>query len=250
MRISSYGIDGLRQRHPQLSHHLIYNKEKCSEETNGLKRIRPNQRLDTTTTRIEPNQCYHSEDGNGKGNTPSLKHKPLQDHADHIKAHHSARHLRKQKERGARLISPRAQSLPQIRINSRQVQLIIKGQQQESHQKITQDKAQARLHIGHVDAGHHTRYTDERHPRDTCPHHAKSHHIPRRLSVGTKECFVGCMSARQSANGEQNCKINQYCCNNPHIRLQSYRFFLNYHLSFIIYQLIVLPLQTDITNPK
>ena len=54
-------------------YYLIYNKEKSCEHTNCLERIRPHQRLDTSTACVKPDQTDHSHDSEGERDTVLLE---------------------------------------------------------------------------------------------------------------------------------------------------------------------------------
>ena len=82
-----YRTDRFRHAQSHFRRHLIYNKEKRSEETEGLQRVSPHQRLDTTLTRVEPYQEHHACRSHDKRNTHWRKHKALQNHTHHVETH-------------------------------------------------------------------------------------------------------------------------------------------------------------------
>ena len=89
------------------------------------------------------------------------------------------------------MIRPKAQPPVEYAVDGGEVQPIVNRQQQESHEEIADDESQAGLQIGHVHLQHHARHRDERDARNGGSNHAKSHHIPRRLTVAPIERFVG-----------------------------------------------------------
>ena len=90
-----HGCKGLTYREIKGHDHLINNKEKSREHTDGLKSIRPNQRLNTSPASVKPYQTDHAYHRNGKGDAIRLEDKTLQDDAHHIETHGSTRHFRK-----------------------------------------------------------------------------------------------------------------------------------------------------------
>ena len=207
MLMVGHGREGLTHRQVERSYHLIYNKEKGRKHTDGLERVRPNQCLDASPAGIEPNQTDHPHHGRGKGNTIGPEDKSLQDNTHHIETHGCTRHLRKQEKPGTGLIGMLPQTPLQIAVDCGQVQAVIDGQQQESHQEVSHDEAQTGLHIGHIGFHHHARHGNEGDARDGGSHHPESHHIPRGATVSTIESFVGCPARRPSAECKQTEEI-------------------------------------------
>ena len=93
MAVFSNGPISLAQGHSQVAHHIIYNKEKGSKHADGLERVGPYKCFDASPAGVKPYQADHAHHGNTKGNTMGLKHKSLQDDANHIEAHGRPRHL-------------------------------------------------------------------------------------------------------------------------------------------------------------
>ena len=122
-------------------YYLVYNKEKSCEHTNCLERIRPHQRLDTSTACVKPNQTDHSHDSEGEWDTILLEDKALQNDAHHIETHGGTRHLRQEEEPCSRFIGIMPQTPLQITIDGSQIQPVIDGKQQKCHQEIADNKA-------------------------------------------------------------------------------------------------------------
>ena len=217
------GTDSISYAQVQVRRHLIYNKYKGRKQAERLHGVRPYQRLDASLTGVEPYQQHQQYRCQRKGHALWLEHEALQDDAHHIEPHGSTRHLRQQEEPRSRLVRTPSQSLSQIGIDRREVQLIVEWQQDKSHDNIAQDKAHARLQIVHLRRQHHAWHTDKGNARYRRTHHTEGHHIPRRPTVSPVERLVGSPSARPSAEGKQQGKISQYNSYYCHNCLQRYK---------------------------
>ena len=114
MLVGSYRLNSIRSRHPQLSHHIIYNKYKGSKHTCSLKRIGPNQGLYAAPSGVQPYQCNHRHNRQGKRHTYCIEHKALQDDAHNVETHGGSRHLGYQEEPRSRLVRAHAEPLLKI----------------------------------------------------------------------------------------------------------------------------------------
>ena len=93
MTVGSNSPGRIANRHVEIAHHIVNDKNQGGEHTNRLERVGPNQCLDASPTRVKPYQQHHAHHGDGKRNTVWMEHKPLEDDADHIETHSSTRHL-------------------------------------------------------------------------------------------------------------------------------------------------------------
>lgn len=205
------GRHSLRRREPQGLHHLPDDEQQGREHTSGLQRVGPHQRLDAAAARVEPDERHHAHHRQRKRDAQRVEHEALQDDTHHIEPGRRTRHLRQQEEPRARLVRPPSQPVLQISIDGGEVHAVVDRQQDECHRHIAQDEAQARLQVRHVRVQHHAGHADKCHPRYRRPHHAKSHHIPRRLSVAAIERIVVGPAAGQAAEQHQQGKIDKNC---------------------------------------
>ena len=174
--------DGCHRLHgceAELPHHLVDDKEKGCEHTESLKGVGPHQCLDASLACIEPDKQHHRRHCEPEGNTDAIEHEALKDEAHHEETHGGSRHLRQQEEGCPRLIGTVTKPVEQIGVDGGEVVPIVDRQQDESHQEIPHDEAQAHLQVSHAALHRHARYTDEGDARDGSSHHAESHHVPR-----------------------------------------------------------------------
>ena len=137
--------------------------------------------------------------------------------ADHEESHRRPRHLRQEKERGARLVRPFAQPLLEIAVDGGEVIPVVDGEQEETYEEIAYDEAEAHLQIGHISLHHHAGHADEGDARDGGSHHSEGYHIPGRTPVGPIKCFVAAGSpCREVTEHQEHAEVSQNCDNDNH----------------------------------
>ena len=134
----------------------------------------------------------------------------MQNDAHHIEFQGSARELGDDEERGPGGVGAAAETAVEIGIDGGEVEPVVERQKHECHHKITDNKAEASLHIGHLRVQHHARNAHKRDTRHRCPNHAKCHKIPRRLPVAAKKRVVAFVTSGVSTYDVENGKVDEY----------------------------------------
>ena len=225
MTVVGYRLDGFRRRHAQGCHHLIDDEDECGKHAGGLEGIRPHQGLDAALARIEPDEHHHHGHRKPERNAHPVEHEALKQDADHKESHRCPRHLRQEKERGARLVRPFAQPLLQIAVDGGEVIPVVDGEQEETYEEIAHDEAEAHLQIGHISLHHHAGHADEGDARDGGSHHSEGYHIPGRTPVRPIKCFVAAGSpCREVTEHQEHAEVSQNCDNDNHFLLLYLKF--------------------------
>lgn len=73
--------------------------------------------------------------------------------------------------------------------------------------KVTNEEAEAGLHVGHVDAAHHPRDGNERHSRKRGSDHSEGNDVPGGTAVAAKECVIVGMAACKAGYKQQHSEI-------------------------------------------
>ena len=134
----------------------------------------------------------------------------LKNQANQIKSGCCTYNLRQQEKRSTCLVRIFTDTAIQIRINGREIQLVIKRKQYMCNDKIPHEEPQTSLHVGHVNATHHARHRHKGHTRQRSAHHTKSHHIPWRLAIASEKSVVIGITAGKLRHQHQQSEIDKY----------------------------------------
>ena len=132
------------------------------KEHEGLEHIGVEQSGLSRTLGVCPYQQKTDGSGEREGNAERSRHKGVQHEGGQIKTCRCAREFAQKKKEGTGAVGGESESLPEIGIDAGEIQTIVERKKEKGHGHIAQNVTHTHLQIGHTDAGHPSRHTDER----------------------------------------------------------------------------------------